>query len=76
LQPCLCLSFLAGRRGSFGLQLFDDVEIPGGLVVVELPLGDVAGKGELLLVRASAFDAAMAVANLARALVSSSETRS
>ena len=50
LQSGLCLGFFAGGRGPLGLQLFDDVKIPDGLVVIELRFGDVAGKGQLFLV--------------------------
>ena len=60
LQPRLCLGFLAGSRGPFGLQLFDDVKIPGGLVVIELRFGDIAGKGEQLLMCAAALNALVA----------------
>ena len=53
-QAQLCLGDLAGRRGSLGRQLLDYIEIPGRLVAIDLRFGEVAGKGELLLMRAAA----------------------
>ena len=50
LQPRLCLGYLTGGRGPLGLQLFDDVKIAGSLVAIDLRFGEIAGKGELLLV--------------------------
>ncbi len=47
------LGHLAGRRRSLGGQLLDHVQVPGGLVAIDFCFGDVAGKGELLLLRAT-----------------------